>query len=252
MSGFSIIIDSFTGISHRMAKERGFEMIASTDMAYEQLVDILREEENVLFLTTSIFYKDRFHELQDLIERLDKEWKNRRVFLIDAKCLPVGTLTLAEQASIFRNLGMLVEEAYHRLLDMVDIVQEVILLQESHFSNENLYLQKNYNGFWASLFHHRPLVSLDKEGRFVQIEEARGYDEGRIGILNILETQINHYAMEGLSLYVGYVGREEEAKILSRRLESIYPYPVKMVEMSSLMEEVLGKQALGVFFLGKE
>ena len=250
-------LDWDQGISHK----EYFDMLASgtrifTSQVSEQEFDEvfgrhLKAGEDILYISCSSALSASVQLAYRLVEKYEKEYKGRKVVIVDPlnSCMGQGMMLL--KASEMRKEGKSLEEV-QAYLEVHKLEYNQIATVENLTTLKNAGRVKASAAFFGNVFGVKPMLISDAKGNNYAIEKQKGR---RNALLRIVE-MAKDLAVEPEKNTCWISDAEckpEDIELLVSNLKTVVKFQeIRTVPMGPIIGGTTGKGTVGVYFFGKK
>ncbi len=250
-------LDWDQGISHK----EYFDMLASgtrifTSQVSEQEFDEvfgrhLKAGEDVLYISCSSALSASVQLAYRLVEKYEKEYKGRKIVIVDPlnSCMGQGMMLL--KASEMRKEGKSLEEV-QAYLEVHKLEYNQIATVENLTTLKNAGRVKASAAFFGNVFGVKPMLISDAKGNNYAIEKQKGR---RNALLRIVE-MAKDLAVEPEKNTCWISDAEckpEDIELLVSNLKTVVKFQeIRTVPMGPIIGGTTGKGTVGVYFFGKK
>ncbi|MBO4540982.1 MAG: DegV family protein [Bacilli bacterium] len=209
----------------------------------------LDQGQDILALTLSSALSAMYNNSMSVKEKLEKEYPERKIFVVDTLRFATAAGILGVKASENRANGMGIEENANWLMANRNRVHEAGPMDDLHFLARKGRINKAA-AFFGTMAGVKPMGDFNGKGLTEVIVKAKGYKKAMEMALDYLKATIEN--PEEQIIFVSHSLREKQAEAYKQAiLEAIHPKEVIVGWVDMTSGANMGPGLCAAFYFGK-
>lgn len=183
---------------------------------------------------------------------LQKEFPNRKIYIVDSLCACVGHGLLVDELADLRDSGKSIDEVYQWAIAHRNN------LQHQFFSTTLTYFRRSgrINGpaaFIGNILKLCPIMHLNKQGKIIAYSKVMSETKAIAKTLSEIERKIDNGHDYAGKLWIGHSNYINSATKMANELKAAYPKAdVRTFDIGPVIASHCGPGTLAIFFWGEE
>lgn len=208
----------------------------------------LQKGNDILYIHFSSSMSGTFKIMDMAIKELKEKYPDRRIETIDTLSITIGGLSIVE------DIGDHYLSGEYDLDQLIAYAKTIIQHYTVYFFATDLKFFKksgrisNFAGFMGDLIGLKPIIYIDKTGKMVTIDKARGIKQVISKIFDyIKKVQLD---IEKYRIIVTHSGAENEVELVKRKLKEKYGenLNIQLMYVNPTIASHCGPNCLGISF----
>lgn len=218
----------------------------------EYFTPFLKSGKDILHISLSSGISGVYNSALVAKERLQKDFPDRKIYIVDSLCGSSGYGLLVDKAAELKNEGMPIDELYSW------ISNNKLKIQHWFFSTDlSSYVKggriSKTSGFLGTMLKICPVLKMDSEGKLVPVTKVRTKEKAIDELVNKMEEKALNGVNYSGKCYICHSACLDDAKLVANKIESKFKHLSGKVLINNIGATIgchTGPGTIAIFFFG--
>lgn len=218
--------------------------------AEEFLRPILAGGNDVLHICFSSALSSTYQNLVTAVDNMQKEFPDRKIFLVDSKCACSGEALLVYYALKARDQGMDIEQNYNQTLARRDKLCHYFTPNDLFHLMRGGRVSKTA-AIAGSLLQIKPVMYVNKDGKLSPIDKVKGRKKALAELVRHMSEKI--IPEENEIIFISHADCEDDANFVKEKvIEKTGITNIVMEYIGPVVGSHTGQGTVALFFIGSD